>query len=154
LTAYLIVASRNGTQDTPLPKDLASPIAQMSSAFPYKAFTLLDAIDMRLTSGAGGTLKGILPQTRDAFPNGGHYSIVVSRVTVFGQAQTVATLAASDVLAPANLIQFANLNLTVNEVNFATDVDVKEGQKVVVGKANIDGSADALIVILTAKVVE
>jgi hypothetical protein len=31
---------------------------------------------------------------------------------------------------------------------------MKENQKVLVGKANIDGSANALIVILTAKVVE
>ena len=35
-----------------------------------------------------------------------------------------------------------------------TDVDIREGQKVVVGKANMDGSDRASIVILTAKVVE
>jgi len=31
---------------------------------------------------------------------------------------------------------------------------MKPGQKIVVGKANIDGSADALIVILTIKVAD
>jgi len=35
-----------------------------------------------------------------------------------------------------------------------TDVDIREGQKVVVGKANMDGSDRASIVVLTAKVVE
>jgi hypothetical protein len=35
-----------------------------------------------------------------------------------------------------------------------TDVDVREGQKVVVGKANMDGSDRASIIVLTAKVVE
>ena len=35
-----------------------------------------------------------------------------------------------------------------------TDIDVREGQKVVVGKANIDNSDNALILILTAKVVD
>ena len=35
-----------------------------------------------------------------------------------------------------------------------TDVDIREGQKVVVGKANMDGSDPASIVVLTAKVVE
>ena len=35
-----------------------------------------------------------------------------------------------------------------------TSIDVREGQKVVVGKANIDNADSALILILTAKVVE
>jgi hypothetical protein len=44
-------------------------------------------------------------------------------------------------------------------VNYAntgieTNVDVHEGQKVVVGKANMDGTDRASIVVLTAKVVD
>ena len=35
-----------------------------------------------------------------------------------------------------------------------TSIDVREGQKVVVGKANIDNADSALILVLTAKVVE
>jgi hypothetical protein len=35
-----------------------------------------------------------------------------------------------------------------------TSIDAKEGQKVVVGKANIDNADSALILILTAKVIE
>ena len=40
------------------------------------------------------------------------------------------------------------------ETGINTDVDIGEGQKVVVGKANMDGSDRASIVVLTAKVVE
>jgi hypothetical protein len=46
------------------------------------------------------------------------------------------------------------LNLPDNNSGIRTDVDVREGQKVVVGKSNISGSVDALILIVTAKVVE
>jgi len=40
------------------------------------------------------------------------------------------------------------------DTGIATDVDIREGQKVVVGKANMDGSDRASIVVLTAKVVD
>ncbi len=70
LTAYLIVASRNGTRGYPLPKDLESAAGQVASALSYKSFSLLDSIDMRLTSGAGGELKGVLPQGQS---RGGEY---------------------------------------------------------------------------------
>jgi hypothetical protein len=36
----------------------------------------------------------------------------------------------------------------------STSIDVREGQKVVVGKANIDNADNALILVLAAKVVE
>jgi hypothetical protein len=36
----------------------------------------------------------------------------------------------------------------------STSIDAKEGQKVVVGKANIDNADSALILILTAKVID
>jgi hypothetical protein len=35
-----------------------------------------------------------------------------------------------------------------------TNIDIREGQKVVVGKANIDGSNAALILVVTVKIVE
>jgi len=40
------------------------------------------------------------------------------------------------------------------DTGMSTDVDIREGQKVVVGKANMDGSDRASIVVLMAKVVE
>ena len=38
--------------------------------------------------------------------------------------------------------------------NLRTNLDVREGQKVVVGKSNINANDDAMILIVTAKVVE
>ena len=39
-------------------------------------------------------------------------------------------------------------------VRIATTVEINDGQKVVVGRANVDGADSALIVVLAAKVVE
>jgi hypothetical protein len=40
------------------------------------------------------------------------------------------------------------------EAGFGTNVDVREGQKVVVGKAAVGGTNTALILVITAKVLE
>lgn len=42
----------------------------------------------------------------------------------------------------------------VKDVRIATTVEINDGQKVVVGRANVDGADSALIVVLTAKVVD
>ena len=36
----------------------------------------------------------------------------------------------------------------------STDIDAGEGQKIVVGKSSINGFEDALILVITAKIVE
>ena len=40
------------------------------------------------------------------------------------------------------------------DTGISTDVDIREGQKVVVGKVNMDGADRASIVVLAARVVE
>ena len=102
---------------------------------------MLDSIELRLLNGTfGGDVKGILPQGQ-AYPRGGTYSLSVQRTELVEE-------------PTANLIRISKLGIVVNDVKIDTDVDMTENQKIVVGKANIDGSANALIVILTAKVVE
>src|SRR6185312_16072810 len=44
VTAYLIIASPSGAQDTPLPKALEAPVNQIASIMPYKSFRLFDAV--------------------------------------------------------------------------------------------------------------
>jgi hypothetical protein len=155
LTAYLIIASPSGTQGVPLPKELESPVSQVASVFPYKSFNLFDAIIVRGADGDGGTWSGTLPQGQQTFPGGGSYLLQLRRIEV-----SPAT--------PANLIRLGMFDLGVSivsgvdkegkdkiqHVGLQTAIDMKEGQKVVVGKANVDGSANALIVILTAKVAD
>jgi len=141
LTAYLIIASRSEVPGPALPKELESPVNQVASVFPYKSFSLLDAIELRLLDGTNqGDVKGVLPQGQ-AYPHGGGYDLSVQRTNLVEE-------------TPANLIRIYKLGIVVNDVKIETDVDMTENQKVVVGKANIDGSANALIVVLTAKVVE
>lgn len=160
VTAYLIIASPSAVQGTPVPKDLDSAVSQVSSIFPYKSFNLFDAVVMRMVEGEGrnatrGHLSGALPRGPQTFLNGGNYDLALGSVGL-----TPA--------APANLLRLNDFGLTMRilegvdnngkdkfqTVSVSTNIDMKEGQKIVVGKANIDGSENALIVILTAKVAE
>lgn len=50
---------------------------------------------------------------------------------------------------PAGVSNFSTIDTGIN-----TNIDVREGQKIVVGKATIDGSNNALFLVLTAKVVD
>lgn len=153
LTAYLVIASSGnptpaGSQPTtPVPKELDPAVSQVASMFSYKSFNLLDAIIMRSMDDGSGFVDGLLP--------GGSYEMIARRVN----------LAAT---SPDNLFHLQQFELSFKRYNgvdrdgkdkyqtvsMRTDVDLKEGQKAVVGKANFDGASDALIVILTAKVVE
>lgn len=42
----------------------------------------------------------------------------------------------------------------VSEANLATSLDAREGQKVVVGKSNVRGTDDAIILVITPRVIE
>ncbi|HVW10081.1 MAG TPA: hypothetical protein VHC90_15940 [Bryobacteraceae bacterium] len=155
VTAYLIIASASGTQTTPLPKDLEPAVNQIASILSYKSFHLFDAVVLRTSEGAGGQVAGILPVSQQTFLSGGDFQLRINRVEL-----TPAT--------PANLLRLSNFDLMVyinrgvdregkdkkQMVDMGTSIDMKEGQKVVVGKANIDGSENALLVILTAQVVD
>ena len=160
LTAYMIIASPSAMTGTPVPKDLDSAISQVSSIFPYKSYNLFDAVLMRTVEGEGreasrGHVSGALPQGQQTFERGGGYDLSLQSI---GLTQG----------PPANLLRLHNFSLVLRilagtdkdgkdkyqQVNIDTNIDMKEGQKIVVGKANIDGSENALIVILTAKVVD
>jgi hypothetical protein len=50
--------------------------------------------------------------------------------------------------------QDGNNPFEYKRVGLKTDIDVREGQKVVVGKATLDATGQALVLVVTAKVIE
>ena len=41
-----------------------------------------------------------------------------------------------------------------NDISFSTELDVREGQKAVVGKSRVDNAGNALVLVVTAKGVD
>jgi hypothetical protein len=154
LTAYLLVASSEQGASKSTPSELEAVIKQLRATFSYQGFHLLDTFVLRFRDGASGAVNGVAPKISDqdrlslykfSFNSAGLASDGTSRIIRINQLRLGADVPVR--MGPDPLIS------TVESV-IATNVDVREGQKVVVGKATVDGSNNALFLVLTAKVVD
>ncbi len=170
LVLYMLIGTPQASQPDNVPKELEGVVSQLRGLFTYKGFQTLDTIILRGREGRGSTARGAA-----ALPGGptdsSDYFASVSRFSVTQGDR-------------GNLVRIDNLNLSVRvpyrsltavtgpdgkggtvekqpagswtyrNIGFETNLDVREGQKVVVGKANIDGTKNAMILVVTAKVMD
>jgi hypothetical protein len=152
MTIQLVVGgdSESGLGN-PVPQDLENVVTQLKNAFPFKTFRLLDTLTLRsrsgqnaLTTSSGGVMKigeNTQPITTDFRVRSASIAQDGSTVRIDGLvAQTRMPIPTG-----GNSFQFQNLNMS-------TDLDIKEGQKVVVGRLGISHD-QALFLVLTARVV-
>ena len=144
LTAYLVIGTdAEATSLAALPKDLEGVVTQLKNAFPFKNYRLMDVMNVRgrtgeqlRTSSAGGVL-----------PNG-------AAVTTSLQIRSL-SVGTDNTTVRVNSLQsntrFPSGNREEN-LGFSTDLDIKEGQKVVVGRQGLNHD-QALFLILVAKIV-
>ncbi len=52
------------------------------------------------------------------------------------------------------MIRLQNFHFQSHGADVNTDIDMREGQKVVVGNSNVDGGDSALFVVLSAKILD
>jgi hypothetical protein len=153
LSGYLVSGTSQGRADE-VPPDLNGVVKQLHSLFPYKSYRVMETLVMRASASpqnrsSNASTSGILPGTNSEY--------------VFGY--FTATMPSG----PSRSIRLGGLFLNVRtptsernkdgepirrEVGIHTDVDLPEGQKVVVGKSNYSGADDALILVLSVKFVE
>jgi hypothetical protein len=151
-TVYMIVASGQPTNAPPMAPELDPVLKQLKGIFNYRGFRLLDNFVLRSRDGQGGETSGFLPPIEN-LPAGNKitYGFRYNRVIIDGTEN-------------AKLIRFDGLRLGMRvpvqgnnpmDAVISTDVDVPEGKKVVVGKTSgIEGSDSALILVISAKVVD
>jgi len=144
LTVNLMVGSDSESgMGVPVPKELESVVAQLKSAFPFKNYRQVDLIEMRTRTGErvetrseGGTVSS---------PNGTTETYLVIRSA--GLAQDGSTVRLDDMMAS---IHWPGVN---NNLTLKASLDVKEGQKAVVGRIGV-AHDQALFVVLTAHVLQ
>ncbi len=153
LTGYL-VSGANQSRTDEVPADLNGVVKQLHSVFPYKAYRVMETLIIRASPTRPGynsnsSTSGILPGTSSQYDFGYNIATMTS--------------------GPARSIRLSQLYLTIHtptpernkegrivtrDVGIHTDVDLPEGQKVVVGKSSYSGADDALILVLSVKFVE
>jgi len=142
LVVYLVVASEQPSPGASLPPELQAVGDELKKIFPYKGFRLLDTILLRTQPGNHAVADGIIA------PNGESktlYSFDVQPSAVTEDPK-------------GRLIRLDNLRLEMHppgggQTGIRTEITVREGQRVVVGKSNM-GTDQALILVVTAKVTE
>lgn len=138
LTVYMIVASEQASGDASLPSELQPVANQLKKIFAYKSFHVLDSILLRTQPGNRAVASGTLPEGHTTYS----FEVRPSNVTDDPQGR---------------LIRLDNLRLGINGINvnagIQTEITVREGQRVVVGKSNM-GAGGSLILVVTAKVTD
>jgi hypothetical protein len=154
LTAYLLVGSAQG-QSGALPDAIQPVIKQIQTLFTYKSFRLVDTMVARMRAGGRrAAVFGAIDVPGETVKGNAHLAADVAEVVPDPQGDQVRiTNLALTVGMPNGLLKDGQINWV--RTGIETSVDVREGQKVVVGKANMAGAADqALILVLTAKVLD
>ena len=148
LEAYLLTASAQGASGN-LPTELDPVVKQLKGVFHYQAFRLLGTLSWRGRDGKGGHVNGLLSPVSSDSTQPTSYEFQVDSAAVTSEGKEPAIRINNLVLQ-----LFYMLGGNHQRALISTSIDVREGQKVVVGKANIDSSDNALVLVLTAKVVD
>lgn len=153
LTIYQVIGSDGeGLNGGPLPKDLDNVIPQLKNAFAFKSYRLLDVLTLRTRSGQRASTES----------SGGFMQFgTVTKAVI-----TMFQINSSSIGADGSTIRLDQIrsgtkipvennpgNYSYQDLNLNTDLDIKEGQKVVVGRMGINRE-QALFLVLTAKVVQ
>jgi hypothetical protein len=152
MTIYLLVATDAATPvGSAIPKDLDSVAAQLKATFPFKNYGLLDVLTFRTRTG----------QYVSTTSSGGSFQIGSRPVSVISSLRIASISVESD--GSTVRIDKMNSNYRVpvptgsgeqynyQDLGIQTDLDIKEGQKVVVGRLGISHD-QALFLIMMAKV--
>jgi len=153
LTMQLVVGSdADGSSGAPLPKDLEPVVTQLRSAFPFKNYRLLDVLTIRArerqrasTDSSGGAMQfGNVSK-----PVSSSFGINSSSIGPDGTTVRLDGLRAQSRIP----IETAPGQFNGQDLNLSTDVDIKDGQKVVIGRHGINRE-QALFLVLSARVVQ
>ncbi len=146
LTFYVLVAG-DASVSSALPEELAGVAKQVKALFGYPTLRLLDSIQVRSRDGKGGEASGMMGKMMGNLPS--QYQLRFAEVSLEGaeRARTVRL----------NSLKFGTkiaIGAQYLDTGFNTDVDFREGQKIVIGKSSLDSSGTPFFVVVTGKVVD
>jgi hypothetical protein len=142
--------------DATVPPELEPTVKQLRATLAYKGFRVVETLIARSRDGQELQTSSAFKWTSDA---------TLQTMFEFRCTPTVLSEASgrmvridkmrSSVRAPVSWgTGESKVNHTIVDSGISADLDVKEGQKVVVGKTGIGGSDRAVVFVLTAKVVD
>lgn len=149
LTVYFVVGSDEATAPgSPIPPDLQSTVTALKQTFPFKSYGLLDSLSLRSRAGSGGSTTGDLGRGRLT-------DFSVRSVSIEGEGNVIrvdrlhAGVREFQTVGEPGKSQYVNVSAVDTDA-----VDVKEGQKLVIGRSSLEGPGKALFLVLIARVAQ
>jgi hypothetical protein len=146
LTVYLVsgLAETQAATKDDVPQDLAATLQQLRGVFAYKSYKLIDAVTLRGRNNGGAEVAGELPDYS-------RYDFKYLRARISAETPHVVRLDSLRLEISRRRLGGNGANDTVALVS--TDLDIRDGQKTVVGKSAVNGK-DALFLVIVPKVIE
>ena len=157
LTGYVVEALDRPVEGARVPDELAPAVEQLKHTFTYAAYRLVDTLIARGREGATLVASALGEQKPGNISARPQYRLRVSRVRVSRAAAGVAVHLdgfSFSAKVPVQVGLTAGGSYSMQEVGVEGDLDIREGQKVVVGKSGVGEAGNAIILVLTAKVVD
>jgi hypothetical protein len=158
-TAQLLIARPEPVKG-PLPAELAPVVEQLKGLFQYGGYELLDTLVLRSSErGSGGGeswLEGAVSSKASGTTKSYEYRFTLNNPMVAGEDEKGRTIRIGRLFLSLQVRSGGGLSADQNEppkaqkIHISTGLDMREGQKVVVGKAALDGN-EALILVLSVK---
>jgi hypothetical protein len=148
LTAYFLMAAQQPTQVTDLPSELNEVATQLKKVMNFRGFRLLNSTIVRTRDGELALIEGAAGQP----PSRADFSLRINRVDIgAGEKEPTIHLHGLKFSISASPTPSAGPLSTekANSAQIATDIDVPEGQKVVVGKTSFEISDNAVVLVWT-----
>lgn len=147
LTVQLVRASAQEAADSKVPADLEATVRQLRSIFPYKSYRVMDT---QIVLGRSGirdlNVSGTVPGMASI------YTFRVQPNVVPGPAPRMVHLIGLDLTLSEPTVIDGKTQYRQSTIR--TEIDAREGQKTVVGKTSLGTSDDAIILVITPKVIE
>lgn len=152
LIFHLLLANQQAESGS-IPAELNAVVAQLKNVFGIKSVRVLETAIMRVREGRGSEVTGLMAPAAKVDINA-HYSLKVQNISITGE-EKAARIRLDQIRMHLRLpTQVGPGNTQFNDSNLSTDVDIREGQKVVVGKMSVDSGAQSIFLVVSAKVVE
>jgi hypothetical protein len=157
VVAYILVASPKGTAGDALPAELEGVAKQLRSLFGYRDLKLVDSALIRTREDHAGEVSGsalgLVEGASKAGPSDYKMGFKGAEVRA-GEKGNVIELSNFHFYARLVFEASPGPGSFSSTVSFETDLSIADSQKVVVGKSKIGSGDQALILVLTARVVE
>jgi hypothetical protein len=154
VVVHILLAAPKGSSGDALPPDMEPVAKQIRSVFGYANIRLLDSALLRDLPGRGSEVSGMLSELAAGLKAPTSYRIQVKDIYVEPPENGNSILLSGFKFSAKIPYEAGMGQYQFVDVGFETDLFTAQGQKVVVGKSGIGANSQALILVLSARVVE